>query len=284
MLLELAIGDAYGAGFEYANERVERFNDLSGYVKHPRHSGTKPGMYTDDTQMSLAIAELIVDGVEWTPLNLASKFVEVFKRDQREGYSGHFYNFLNKVQDGQQFLAEIKPDSEKSGAAMRATPIGIFPTIAEVLEKCKIQAAVTHNTPLGIGAACASALTAHYFIYDLGSKAELGEFLEAHVPERPYPWISTYQGKVKSKGWMSVWAAVTALRRNDTLSSLLRDCINFKGDVDTVATIALGAAANSREYAQDLPPILIDTLENRTYGKDYIVALDQKLMALVRKT
>jgi ADP-ribosylglycohydrolase len=57
MLLELAIGDAYGAGFEYASEMM-KYNDLSRYVQHPRHLGTRPGMYTDDTQMSLAIAEM----------------------------------------------------------------------------------------------------------------------------------------------------------------------------------------------------------------------------------
>ncbi len=34
MLLELAIGYAYGAGFEYAGaEMVRRQNDLSGYVQ-----------------------------------------------------------------------------------------------------------------------------------------------------------------------------------------------------------------------------------------------------------
>ena len=283
MLLELAIGDAYGAGFEYANERVERFNDLSGYVKHPRHSGTKPGMYTDDTQMTLAITELIVSGAEWTSLNLASKFVEVFKRDPREGYAGSFHSFLTRVEDGQQFLAEIKPDSEKSGAAMRATPIGIYPTIAEVVEKCTIQAAVTHNTELGIAAACASALTAHYFIYDLGDKKDLGDFLDTHVGKHPYGWAGEYQGKVKSKGWMSVWAAVTALRRNSSLSDLLKDCVAFKGDVDTVATIALGAASHSREYTSDLPQILINILENRTYGRDYLLELDQKLVALIKR-
>jgi ADP-ribosyl-[dinitrogen reductase] hydrolase len=38
MLLELAIGDAYGAGFEYVSpDFVERYNDLSSYVQHPRH-------------------------------------------------------------------------------------------------------------------------------------------------------------------------------------------------------------------------------------------------------
>jgi hypothetical protein len=46
MLLELAIGDAYGAGFEYANEMIVD-NNLSRYVPHPRHRPIL-GSYTDD--------------------------------------------------------------------------------------------------------------------------------------------------------------------------------------------------------------------------------------------
>lgn len=66
MLLELAIGDAYGAGFEYANRAfIGAHNDLSGYVRHPRHR-QRPGSYTDDTQMSLGIAEAVVEGDAWT--------------------------------------------------------------------------------------------------------------------------------------------------------------------------------------------------------------------------
>ncbi len=71
MLLELAIGDAYGAGFEYADtETIRLHNNLSRYVKHPRHN-IRPGCYTDDTQMSLAIAETMVSGEPWKPAVLA---------------------------------------------------------------------------------------------------------------------------------------------------------------------------------------------------------------------
>lgn len=92
MLLELAIGDAYGAGFEYADEMLLE-NDLSHYVQHPRHN-IKPGCYTDDTQMSIAIAETIISQAPWTPELLANNFVKAFKRDSREGYAGRFYEFV----------------------------------------------------------------------------------------------------------------------------------------------------------------------------------------------
>ncbi|MBW4574389.1 MAG: ADP-ribosylglycohydrolase family protein [Aphanothece sp. CMT-3BRIN-NPC111] len=277
MLLELAIGDAYGAGFEYVSSNiVESNNDLSRYFKHPRHS-IRPGCYTDDTQMSIAIAETIVNQEPWTPEVLATQFVESFKRDPREGYASSFYQFLLQVKDGREFIEKIIPTSDKSGAAMRAAPIGVFSTVEKVIEAATIQAAITHNTPDGINAAIAAALMSHYFIYQLGSKKELGVFIEKRVFGE---WSKPWQGKVKSKGWMSVRAAITAVMRNDSMSELLKDCISFTGDVDTVAAIALAAGSCSVEITQDLPPHLIKALENGSYGRDYLINLDSKLMNL----
>ncbi|BAY24747.1 ADP-ribosylation/crystallin J1 [Calothrix sp. NIES-2100] len=276
MLIELAIGDAYGAGFEYADE-MSADNDLSRYVKHPRHR-LIPGSYTDDTQMSIAIAEVIVSQAPWTPQVLADSFVNCFKRDRREGYAGGFYDFLLNISDGKEFLAKIRPDSDKSGAAMRAGPIGIFSTPQKVIEAATIQAAITHNTPDGINAAVAAALMSHYFIYRLGTKRKLGQFLEGYVSGE---WSKPWEGKVKSKGWMSVRAAITAVTRNHSMSELLRDGIAFTGDVDTVATIALAAGSCSEEIIQDIPMHLVNGLENGVYGRDYLIELDKQLMSLV---
>ena len=281
MLLELAIGDAYGAGFEYVNgQLIRQFNTLHSYVQHPRHS-TLPGQYTDDTQMSIAIAEVIVAGQAWTLETLAESFVTCFKRDPREGYAGRFYEFLLHMNDGAQFLAEIIPTSDKSGAAMRAAPIGIFATMDEVISKATLQAKLTHDTPDGILAAVATALMTHYCLYKLGALKDLPTFLETHAHGKR--WSDPWRGKVGAKGWMSVQAAVTVLVRNESMSALLKDCINFGGDVDTVATIALAAASCSAEYQQDLPPQLIDGLENARYGRDYLLELDRHLMALVSR-
>jgi ADP-ribosylglycohydrolase len=278
MLLELAVGDAYGAGFEYVSpETVEADNDLSRYVQHPRHQ-LKPGCYTDDTQMSLAIAETIVAQEPWTPEVLANRFVETFKRDQREGYSSRSYQYLLSIQDGREFLAGINWTSDKSGGAMRAAPMGVFPTVEKVIDAATIQAAITHNTPDGINAARAAALMSHYFIYQLGSKSQLGKFLEAHVAGE---WSQPWEGKVKSQGWMSVRAAITAVMRNNSLSELLKDCIAFTGDVDTVAAIALAAGSCSVEMTQNLPEHLVAGLENGAFGRDYIIDLDRQLMSMV---
>lgn len=280
MLLELAIGDAYGAGFEFADQMVKLgYNDLTGYVQHPRHQ-IKPGCYTDDTQMSMAIAQAILSEEPWTPEVLAKWFVTSFKRDSREGYSSRMYSLLVEVQDGHEFLDKIQSTSDKSGAAMRAAPIGVFPTVEKVIEYTTLQAAITHNTPDGINAAVAAALMSHYFIYRLGPKRKLGQFVEEHVSGQ---WTQPWQGKVESKGWMCVKAAMTALMQNDSMSELLKDCIAFTGDVDTVAAIALAAGSCSVEISQNLPAHLIEGLENDTYGRDYLINLDRQLMSLVEE-
>ena len=278
MLVELAIGDAYGAGFEYvSNSIVRECNDLSRYIQHPRH-GTAPGQYTDDTQMSIAVAESIVGGDPWTPLALANRFVSAFRRDPREGYSGRFFSFLNETHDGAEFLAAINPNSDKSGAAMRACPIGVFPSVADVIDRCTTQARLTHDTPDGTNAAVAVALMTHYFLYRVGPKAQLPEFILSHVAG---PWTTPWTGKVGAKGLMSVRAALTALVAHDSLASLLRACIAYTGDVDTVATIALGSAACSAEYEKDLPEHLFTGLEDGEYGRAFLEELDKQLLARV---
>ena len=278
MLVELAIGDAYGADFEFASaEFVATHNTLSAYVQHPRHT-LKPGSYTDDTQMSLAIAETLIANDPWTPEVLASRFVKTFKRDPRQGYASRFYEFLLSVNDGKEFLAKIHNTSDKSGSAMRVTPVGILPTVQQVIEAATIQAKLTHNSQNGINAAIAAALMSHYFLYRLGNKEGLGLFLEGYVPGN---WSVPWDGKVSTLGWECVQAAVTAVTRNHSLSNILQDCVAFTGDVDTVAAIALGAASCSQEVRQDLPSGLFEGLENGRYGRDYIIELDRKLLSRV---
>lgn len=277
MLLELAIGDAYGAGFEFADEMLWA-NDLSGYVQHPRPF-FQAGHYTDDTQMSLAIAETIVNQQPWTELVLADNFLKVFKRDPRKGYAKRMYRYLQETEDANSFLKNVTWSSNASGAAMRSAPIGVFSRIDQVIESSQIQAAITHKAEDGINASIAAALIAHYLIYNLGNKQQLGEFLDTYVPG--YNWIQPQTERVTVQGISCVRAAVTVVMKGDRLSEILRESVAFGGDVDTVAAIALGAASCSAEIESDLPEVLISGLENEAYGRDYLVELDQKLMRLV---
>jgi ADP-ribosyl-[dinitrogen reductase] hydrolase len=61
---------------------------------------------------------------------------------------------------------------------------------------------------------------------------------------------------------------------------MLKDCINFSGDVDTVGAIAMAAAAYSPEIKEDLPQHLYDKLEDGPYGHKYIKKLDKQLFEM----
>jgi ADP-ribosyl-[dinitrogen reductase] hydrolase len=280
MLIEIAIGDAYGAAFEYAKPTPDRPNDLSRYSRHPRH-GVKPGCYTDDTQMSIAVAEALIEhGAGATPFQFTEKFVLAFQRDPREGYASRFWEFLKSVRDAEDFAARISPVSEKSGAAMRACPIGVLPDVATVLRTAERQARITHDTLGGVSSAQAAALATHYFAYRLGRKEDLPRFLDAHAPGE---WQQPHRGKVGAEGMIAVRAAITAIVAETSLSALLKRCVDFTGDVDTVAAVALGAASCSSEYAQDLPEPLVAGLENGPWGAGYLRDTDARLMGLIRR-
>ena len=275
MLLEMAQGDAYGLSFEYAKaDFVAANNVVTHYVTH-HHFPIIPGRYSDDTQRAIANAEVILDDLI-SREELAQAYVDVFKRDQRDGYARGYYGFLCSVADGAEFLAKISPFSDKSGGAMGALPFGIYPNIEDVIAHSTLQASITHNTTDGINAGVAASLMSHYFLYDLGAKAHLGEFVEAHVPGS---WAQPWQGAVGEKGWMSVRAALTAIIQGGDMTDILRRSVGFTGDVDTVAALALGAAAHSKEVEQNQPAFLERDLENGPFGRDFLVALNDQLMS-----
>lgn len=278
-MVKAAIGDAYGAGFEYDPITRDRPNNLSRYVKHSRHD-IGDGRYTDDTEMSTAVAEAMIEG-GLTRESLANWFVAAFHREQRKGYAGGFYDFLLSIKTGPDFLRDVHPDSEKSGAAMRGWVCGLYGTPERVMEMAELQAMLTHNTPKGIKSAQAAALLTHFFAYHHGRKRrDLMDFLNDYVPGQ---WARPKRSKVGEKGMDSVHAAIQAIMMHDRTSLILKQCIAFSGDVDTVATIAMGAAAFATEIKQDLPQNLFDELEDGQWGKPYLLDLDNRLNGWFQK-
>ncbi len=279
MLVELAVGDAYGAGFEFRNPLyVRAFNRLDRH-RRPGLSVSKPGRYTDDTQMTIAVTEALLSGEAWSAELVAAHFVGAFKRDPRGGYAPRFGRFLRSVEDGDEFLDRIRPGSDRSGAAMRAGPLGVLADVGEVLDRAAVQARVTHDTPGGVSSAQAAALMVHYFAHRVGAPDGLTAFIVGHVPGE---WDRPWRGRVSMNGIECVRAAITAVSTHRSLAELLRGCVAYGGDVDTVATIALGAASWSVDYALDLPVVLLDGLEAGAFGRGYLEDLDRQLVALVR--
>lgn len=275
MILEAAIGDAYGAGFEFApREKIDTANTLTQYETHPLFTSIH-GKYTDDTQMAIGVAELMLEGGAWTRLSIANKFVEVFKRDPREGYARGFHGLLTEVQSGQELLDRIRPASTRNGAAMRAWPLGLYPDIPQLLELAALQATITHDTGVGRISAQAIALMMHYCYYQKGPLAGLPEFLEIH---QDIQWSTDWSGEVQIDGKETVHAVLSLMVRAESLMQLLQDSVALGGDVDTVASLCLAMASAVPAVQQELPLWTSETLENGPYGRDFLTQLDTKLL------
>lgn len=284
MLVKIAIGDAYGAGFEFAKpKRLEEIkNDLSTYYPHNLPGHLPAGSFTDDTQMSTGITEHIVEGSKWTPEALADRFVDTYKRDPRNGYSRRLQAILDQVKNGEGFRAMVIPISDRCGAAMRSCPIGVYKDEWHVVELARKQAKLTHNTSEGEKSSAAIALSTHFFLHRNGRKEKLVDYLKEHSftasvfgDEGLWP----VGVRVTSHALPCVKAAVSAVVRNDSMSELLKECIAYTGDVDSVAAMAMGIASCTDEVVDDLPQHLYDGLENGAFGRDYLAELDRKLLA-----
>jgi len=299
MLVEAAIGDAFGGLFEWGleQEEIAPHLDKPNFLEYKEYQPglIPPGNYTDDTQMMIGVAETLLSGPGSKLLNIrsklsfANKFVECFKRDQRRGYTTAFLNLLLNSENGKELLSKIGGKSNRSGAAMRAAPIGYIKILKEVIEMAYVQASVTHDSVEGVESSLVVALMSHYFIYDCGPLKNVDEWLsELSLGHKQYndvglittPILEPWDGsKVDALAIPCVRAARTAIFNNKTLSGILKESVSYSGDTDTVACIALSIASNCKEFVNDLPENLYSGLENKTYGRDYLIDLDNKLKA-----
>jgi hypothetical protein len=88
-----------------------------------------------------------------------------------------------------------------------------------------------------------------------------------------WSWAQPWRGHVRLKGVDCVHAAITAVIDGSSLRDVMQRAVRFGGDVDTVATIAMGAAACCPDLANDLPNVLYQRLEDGAYGRTYLDCL-----------
>lgn len=277
LMVRIAQGDAFGMSCEFRKKNLEAALRFERYIRHPEW-GPEAGCYTDDTQMSIAVARcLLADTL--TAEDFAHQFVLCYKRDPRPGYARGFQAFLDSVWSGTEFLAKIEPTSNKNGAAMRSVPLGVLPTVSEVLQVAETQAKVTHDTYGGILSSQIVALASHYAIYESGPFSELREWLEGVLDKPVLEWMNRKVVEPEL-GLATARAVVTLLEREDTLLGIARTCLTWGGDTDSVLSIAWGIA--SARMKEDLPAFFYDELEGGLYGKVYLESLGKVLMQKVK--
>ena len=295
MLLGIGIGDAFGAGYEMkSRSEILKHIKLNKYV---RKDETKKGKYTDDTQMSIAVIELLLSKERFTKENLAKKFVEVYHRDPHSGYSTATKTALVNSRSGKDFIKKVNQNSIRNGACMRSAPIGLISNIKKVIEYATINAEATHNTPKGITSSVCVALASHYFYYNLGKPEKIFDFCINSYPEMDRESLNYFNQLKKMKyfdskiifgkehekfgvpcdGMLTTGAVFYILSKfSESANQTLKESVLLGGDVDSVASIALGIVA-IHQGLKEIPTSLLYGLENGKYGRNYLIELGEKL-------
>ncbi len=273
MLVEAAVGDAYGSGFEFADaELIAQFNNGRNYRNHVFWPNLIAGMYTDDTQMSIAVAETLISR-SYSRLGFANGFVRCFKRDPREGYSNRFFELLQQVETGDQLLQRMLPNSTKCGAAMRSLPLGFLP-LDRIEPVAEMQASITHDTPEAILSSKAIGL-ASYFMRQYKDPQGVRKWVRSQLKTRKYG--KQWKGPVSVEADDVVNAVFTVLENSNSFKEVLINSIAYGGDVDTVASIAGGLA--STVFPMD--PTMLVGLERSQFSHKYIKQLEEQLEGIV---
>ena len=121
-------GDIIGSIYEHRNIKTTRFP-----LFHPMCR------FTDDTVLTVALAESILHGTPYVDLLKA-----YYRAYPRAGYGGTFHQWAQSE--------DTRPyNSWGNGSAMRVSPVGFaFDTIEDVRDRAKGSAEVTHDHPEGI--------------------------------------------------------------------------------------------------------------------------------------
>lgn len=297
MLLHVALGDAYALGVEYVKREehpdlYEQMFKFERYVQHPVHLKLRPGMYSDDTQQSISVSELLLESAKnpraFNGDRLVYHFYHAFYRDQRDGYSRGFQELLESATSPDDLRYKIRPDSNKNGAAMRSVPLGVLATPEKVIAAACTNARVTHDTMGGIDSSVAVALMSHFAFHSDLDFSHMNRWCGQHHHSFEYfvrPWEGPVVGNSKDPtdrgvGVNTAWAVNTLLRSQSSMMGIMRQLLEWGGDTDSVGAIAWGIAG-CRYQQEELPEFLARDLEatgNLKYGPDYLRALGKKLM------
>jgi len=293
-LLGGAIGDALGFPAEnLSRQRIQaRFGRLSDYQIRPRW-----GYYTDDTQLTIALAETVLacNGFDraYFRRKLARWWLVVPRLSGRSTKNAALKCLAGLEQTG--------ANVPGSSAAMRAAPLALFYYAdPEALFAATVECAtVTHVHPRAIAGALVSVFSIGYCLTHttldrdayLGMVAAVAERFEPAIARRlcdlprllAVPEDRALAELLKhSTKWGSpiddiICVCIYAwLKYPDDFAQSMLLCVNAGWDTDTTAAIH-GNIAGAWHGRAGIPSRWVEHLENGYKGRDYIITLAQSL-------
>ena len=301
-LVGAAVGDAFGAPFE-GTSLVSRI-ELERVAQDPA-----PLRYTDDTHMTLGMAQSLVDRHGFDGAHMAAAFARNFADEPWRGYGAGppqvFHLLRQGVPWNQAGCALFNGNgSFGNGAAMRVAPASVlaFRNMEQVMSLARQTAVITHAHQLGIeGAvlqACALSLALQREAGDPINHGAFLDTLQAYVDTAAYREkleqtrrllvLGEHAGREEvveqlGNGIEALNSVPTAiysfLRWSRSFRDVVTYAISLGGDTDTIGSMA-GALAGAYQGMQDIPK----TWRDRVEGTERLQELADPLMLLALRS
>ena len=154
-LLAGAAGDALGRPMEGRTNRTGR--RVTEFERWRGWAGGPTGTITDDTQLTMAVAECLLVHGAVDPDDLARRLVAWLPEGRGKGQAT--VEAVTRLSDGTPWW-EAGAASDGNGAAMRVAPIGLaFPhDHGRLRDEAALSAVVTHSSPMAVAGAVVQAL------------------------------------------------------------------------------------------------------------------------------
>jgi len=290
-LVGMAIGDALGAGWE--GRGMSRSEDIVSLAEKLEQL-----IYTDDTHMTIGIAESLIESKGFNGEHMAQTFIKNYEAEPWRGYGPGPPRIFWMIKSGEAWYSAAnrlyRGGSFGNGSAMRVAPVGLlYSRNLEKLRKIAYQSSsITHSHELGKeGAAlqsCAVALALNTpsdeeidredflsrlqnFIQDQLYKEKVAQIRELLGEQDKARVVAVLGNGIEAP--RSVPTAIYCfLRQPQSYKDTVIYAISLGGDTDTIAAMA-GAISGAYLAIEAIPSEWRAKLENR----EYIEALAEKL-------
>ncbi len=292
-LLGLAVADALGAPFEgLENDLIRAIaGDSDQIVAKPT---VETMYYTDDTQMTIGVAETLITHGRIEPDALAKSFADNF--DSNRGYGPGAKKIIQAMidrEDWQKLSEDIYPGgSYGNGAAMRIAPVGLaFHRDLETLnEQVRLASEPTHKHNLAVEGALLIAHAISFVMrHSTFDRKDFYDYLKKQVNEEEFQWQLSIADMIEigSPLWSSLGNSLEAHRSvlasiacfavtPDSYEQTIGRAIFLGNDTDTLAAMA-GAISGAHLGIQAVPTHLLDIMEEQGKGRHYIEDLAVQL-------
>ncbi|WP_224242460.1 ADP-ribosylglycohydrolase family protein [Hyalangium gracile] len=313
-LVGLAVGDALGYPAEFRTRRqllaevgpegITGFLRLKDarfsrpFITGPDHP---PGTFTDDTQMSLCVAEALLaagrEDRDTLMREMARRFVHWHRSEENNRSPGETTGIAcGRLAAGTPWREAGVAHSKGCGANMRVAPIGLYyedlDTVAEV---ARDSSRLTHGHPAALEGSAAAALLVALALRDTPPGQMHAEVMRRcggrspdfdacfsrvpallHLPPEQVLIDREKGPHALGEGWVAEEAVACALycfwRHPDDFRAAVLEAVNTDGDSDSLATIT-GSIAGARLGLGGIPPEWTRDVERSTE----LLALGERL-------